>query len=75
MEELKAPYPPEIDPTRQEARPTGLINGQEPMNLEAPGIDFRAVDWANNPIHLQGHVDPGTLPQLVYANEGMSLTS
>ena len=75
MEESKAPYVPEIDPPRREARPTGRIYGQEPMQIEAPGTDFRAVNWANDPIHVQGHVDPGTLPQLVYANAGMSLTS
>ena len=75
MEESKAPYVPEIDPPRREARPTGRIYGQEPMQIEAPGTDFRAVNWANDPIHVQGHVDPGTLPQLVYANSGMSLTS
>ena len=75
MEESKAPLVSEIDPPHGVIRPQGLINGQEPMQLEAPGIDFRAINWANDPIHVQGHVDPGTLPQLVYANAGMSLTS
>ena len=45
------------------------------MELERPQIDFGAINWAWEPLHFAGQIDPATVPQLVHANEGIGISS
>ena len=47
----------------------------EPMELERPPLDFGAINWASEPLPFADQIDPATVPQLVHANEGISITT